>query len=226
MEYLYETHMHTSEVSACAASSAAQQVDSYKNRGYTGIIVTDHFINGYSTCPKKLPWDAKMKHIVSGYIEAKKAGDRCGLDVFLGWEFTVRGSDFLTYGLDLEFLLANPDLDKLNIEEYSALVRKCGGFLAQAHPYRDAWYIEYKFPVQHQLVDAIEVFNPLDTNKSNAKALAFALQHDLPMQAGSDSHDRDHTFYSGIKLQYKAESIFDIIEAIKSKSAEIIKVRR
>jgi len=217
MEYLYETHMHTSEVSGCAVSTAEQQVRSYKNRGYAGIIVTDHFINGYSTCPKKLPWDKKMNHIVSGYLEAKKAGDKCGLDVFFGWKFTIRGSDFLTYGLDLEFLLANPGLDKLGVEDYSSLVRKSGGFLAQAHPYRDAWYIEHKFPVQHDLVDAIEVFNPLDTKKCNAKAFAFAQQHELPMQAGSDSHMVNHRIRSGIFLDRKAESIYDIIRAIKAK---------
>jgi len=54
MEFLYETHMHTSEVSACAVISAEQQVAAYKKRGYCGIISTDHFINGYSTCPKEL----------------------------------------------------------------------------------------------------------------------------------------------------------------------------
>ena len=101
MSFKYETHMHTSEVSACAVSPAAEQVRAYSARGYAGVIVTDHFINGFSTCPGKLPWDKKMKHIVSGYELAKKAGDKYGMDVFLGWEFTIRGSDFLTYGLAL-----------------------------------------------------------------------------------------------------------------------------
>jgi len=224
MEYIYETHMHTSEVSGCAISTAVQQVWSYKRRGYAGIIVTDHFINGYSTCPRALPWDKKMLHIVSGYMEAKKAGDECGLDVFLGWEFTIRGSDFLTYGLDLDFLLKYPNLDKMSVEDYSALVRKSGGYLAQAHPYRDAPYIEHKFPVKHQLIDGIEIYNPLDTVSSNKKAYAFAKRHDLPMQAGTDSHSKDADHYSGIKLKNKAESIFDIIEALKNKDIEMINV--
>ena len=143
-EYLYETHMHTSEVSACANSTAVEQVCAYHNRGYAGIIVTDHFINGYSTCPTNLPWAQKMEHIVSGYESAKTAGEHCGLAVFLGWEFRIRGADFLTYGLDLDFLLAHPGLDQLEIEAYSALVRASGGYLAQAHPFRDACYIEHK----------------------------------------------------------------------------------
>ena len=224
MEYLYETHMHTSEVSACADSSAAEQVSTYLKMGYTGIIVTDHFINGYSTCPKKLAWDKKMEHILTGYVEAKKAGDQCGLDVFLGWEFTINGLDFLTYGLDLEFLISNPDLDKLGLESYSALVRKCGGYLAQAHPYREAWYIESGFPVSHLLVDGIEVYNPMDSEEHNAMALAYAKLHNLPEQAGSDSHHKDTPVLGGIKLQKKAESIFDIIEAIKNREVTTAKI--
>jgi len=214
--------MHTSEVSGCAVSSAAQQVAAYKDRGYTGIIVTDHFINGYTSCPSSLPWDKKMKHFVSGYIAAKKAGDELGLSVFLGWEFTIRGADFLTYGLDLDFLLAFPGLDLLGIEDYSALVRKSGGYLAQAHPYRDAYYIEHNYPVAPFLIDGVEVYNVVDSIEANAKAMEFAVEHDLLKQAGTDSHSAGGVVHSGIALREKAESINDIIEAIRSGDVELL----
>ena len=222
MGYLYETHMHTSEVSGCALSSAAQQVAAYKKRRYTGIIITDHFVNGYTICPKKLPWEKKMEFFVSGYNEAKKAGNILGLDVFLGWEFTIRGADFLTYGLDLDFLLAYPGLDKLEIEQYSTLVREHGGYLAQAHPFRDEYYIEHNYPVAPHLIDGVEVYNVVDKKIANAKALAFAKEHDLPIQAGTDSHGRGNLYYSGIMLEKKAETIHDIIDAIKSRQITII----
>jgi len=222
MDYLYETHMHTSEVSACAGSTAAEQVHAYKQIGYAGIIITDHFVNGYSTCPKEEPWDIRMKHFYTGYQNAKIAGDDCGLDVFFGWEYTIRGSDFLTYGLDFEFLLAHPNFDMLPIDQYSALVRDCGGFIAQAHPYRDAWYVENKFPVDSHLIDAIEVFNSMDSDKSNKKASEYALLHNLPLQAGSDSHHTRHAHYSGIKMSTKANDVFDIINAILDKKVELV----
>jgi len=216
MGYLYETHMHTSEVSGCATSSASEQAVAYINRGYTGIIVTDHFTNGYTKCPQNLPWEKKMKHLASGYLGAKKTGDKYGLDVFFGWEFTVRGSDFLTYGLDLDFLLEHPGLDRLDVEEYSTLVRECGGYLAQAHPYRDEYYVEYKFPVEPHLIDGVEVYNSMDRQDVNDKAFTFALEHNLPMQSGTDSHRTGNYNYKGIILQEKAESIHDIIKAIKT----------
>jgi len=222
MDYLYETHTHTSEVSACAGSTAAEQVQAYKKMGYSGIIVTDHFVNGYSTCPKEASWDIQMKHFHKGYENAKAAGDECGLDVFFGWEYTIRGSDFLTYGLDLGFLLAHPHFDILSIEKYSALVRDCGGFLAQAHPYRDAWYVENKFPVESSLVDAFEVFNSMDSDASNKKAYEFAKRNNVPIQAGSDSHHIRHARYSGIKMAEKAKNVFDIIDAITERKIELI----
>jgi len=221
MEFLYETHMHTAEVSGCAINSAEQQVVTYKSKGYTGIIVTDHFINGYSNCPKDLNWEQKMNFFVSGYSAAKKAGDRYGLDVFFGWEFTIRGADFLTYGLDIDFLLGFPGLDGLNIEEYSTIVRKSGGYLAQAHPYRDEYYIENPYPVAPHLIDGVEVFNAMDKKIANAKALKFATENDLPMQAGTDSHGRGDRFFKGVALKNKAKNIHDIINAIKAKEVRL-----
>jgi len=222
MGFLYETHMHTSEISGCASCTAAQQVSVYKSNGYTGVIITDHFINGFSSRPNTLPWDKKMKHFITGYLQAKKAGDKQGLDVFLGWEFTIRGADFLTYGLGLDFLQANPGFDKLGFEEYSALIRKSGGYLAQAHPYRNAYYIEHNYPVAPHLIDGVEVHNAVDNEIANAKSYAFAEEHNLPMQAGTDSHRVGGYNYSGIVLSKKAESIHDIIKAIKAGDARLV----
>lgn len=223
MKYFYETHMHTSEGSGCGRSTAAEQVHAYKNRGYQGIIVTDHFINGNSSCPKnnKMQWKRKMEYVISGYFAAKAEGDRIGLDVFLGWEYTIRGSDFLTYGLDFDFLLAHPGLGRLEISEYSTLVRENGGFLAQAHPYRDRLYIENKLPAEPQYLDAVEVYNASDDSSSNNKALAYAKKHDLPFLAGGDSHSVEHQA-SGIILDSPAKTIFDIINAIKDKKVDLI----
>ena len=217
MGYKYETHMHTAEVSACAVKYAAQQVAVYKDRGYTGVIITDHFVNGYTTCPRDLSWEEKMRFFATGYEEAKKMGDSIGLDVFFGWEYSIKGSDFLTYGLGLDFLLSHPNFDILNIHDYSKLVRENGGFLAQAHPYRDEYYVEKPYPVKPKLIDAVEVFNIMDKSISNYKALEFAEENNLPIQAGTDDHGRGDGSYSGIILQERAESIHDIIKAIKTK---------
>ena len=220
--FKYETHIHSSEVSGCAKKTAARQVKHFKQKGYTGIVFTDHFINGYSNCPRNLSWYDKMKFTASGYEIAKNEGDKCGLDVFFGWEFTIKGSDFLTYGLDLDFLFAFPDLDRFPIEKYSTVIRENGGFIAQAHPYKDDYWIQFKFPVDYRLIDAVEVYNSSIPDMANEKALRFAMKHNLPMQAGTDSHGRHEEFCSGIELPKKAKNIFDIINAIKDRDVKLI----
>lgn len=63
MSYKYETHMHTSEGSACGRSSAEEMVRSYKEQGYTGVFVTDHFFNGNCSVDRSLPWAEKVGNV-------------------------------------------------------------------------------------------------------------------------------------------------------------------
>ncbi|MCL2546015.1 MAG: PHP domain-containing protein [Oscillospiraceae bacterium] len=221
-KYKYETHMHTSEVSACASATAVEQVREYKRRGYAGIIITNHFINSYVTHAKDLPW-AKLIELNSiGYHEAKKEGDKCGLDVFFGFEYSIDGLDFLTYGVSIDCLLANPGIDKLDVAQYSQFVRDNGGYLAQAHPYREAYYIPEPYPVMPQWVDGIEVYNVSMPDTVNEKAFIFAEQNNLGMIAGSDSHHLGMKFLSGITLNKRAENISDIIDALKTREIGLI----
>ena len=222
--FLYETHVHTSNVSACAVSTGAEQARAYKARGYAGIIVTDHFFSGNICYTSASGWDKKLEFFASGYNSAKSIGDKIGLDVFFGWEYTIYGSDFLTYGLDIDFLLANPKLaGTVRIEEYSRLVRESGGYLAQAHPFREAFWIQRSGAADPSLIDGVEVHNSSMTDACNKKAFRFAKKHSLPIQAGSDSHDAElYSGVSGIKLNKKAKSIHDIVLAIKSGDAELI----
>jgi len=214
--------MHTSQVSKCAHNTAKEQVRAYKKRGYTGIIITDHFVNGWCHCPADLPWEKKMEFLLHGYEEAKEEGRKCGLDVFLGWEYFDNGSDYLTYGLDKDFLIKHPQLINMKIEEYSPLVRKHGGFIAQAHPYRDTRPGRNYGPAAPQLLDAVEVYNPTDPDENNNRANDFARLHGLPVQSGSDSHRVNIAFASGIRVSKKAENIFDIINAIKMRQVECV----
>ena len=42
-QFIYETHLHTSEASACGSMKGADYIQKYKQCGYSGIFVTDHF---------------------------------------------------------------------------------------------------------------------------------------------------------------------------------------
>ena len=84
--YRYETHLHTSQGSACGKCTGEEMAEAYKEAGYTGIFVTDHFFYGNTAVDRSLPWEEWVESYCKGFEQAKKTGDRIGLQVFFGWE--------------------------------------------------------------------------------------------------------------------------------------------
>ncbi len=190
MSYRLDAHIHTKESSACATASAAQQVRKYKELGYQGIIITDHFFNANTTVPRKGSWEKRVNLFCLGYENAKKEGDRIGLDVFFGWESAYMGTDFLIYGLTKQWLLAHPEIETCSVEEQYQLVKQAGGYVFHAHPYREDFYIP-EIRLYPDVVDGVEVYNEGNLMRGvdyNDKALAYARLHHLPMIEGSDGH--------------------------------------
>lgn len=190
-QYLWETHMHTSETSRCATNTAAEMVQAYRDAGYHGVIITDHFVNGYSTSTAPGPWHKRMDRFLKGYRAAKAYGDSIDMPVLLGLEFTHEAADFLTYGIDEDFLYDQKDLGGITPDELVARVHAAGGFISQAHPFRSAWYMPANVAKRWDIVDAIEVFNGShrpENREWDDQALAMAQAHSLLETAGSDAH--------------------------------------
>ena len=111
MPFLYETHMHTCLASACGKSTGKEHARFYKEAGYAGIIMTDHFFGGNTAVPRDLPWEERIRLYWRGYEDAKEEGDRIGLDVFFGIEQNYAGDEYLIYGLTKEYMLAHPEME-------------------------------------------------------------------------------------------------------------------
>ncbi len=222
--YKYETHLHTKEASACAGATGREMVIAYKEAGYAGIIVTDHFFYGNTGVDRSLPWEDWVEAFAKGYENAKKAGDEMELQVFMGWESCYQGTEFLVYGLDKQWLLAHPEIKDATIEEQWELVNQYNGLIVHAHPFRDEPYIpEVRlFP---QYVHAVEGINathssPLSYShrnpEFNTRAIAYAKEQGLPMTSGSDAHI-NVVFGGGILVEKPLESIADYVELIKGR---------
>jgi len=117
-EYRYETHLHTSDASACARSTGAEHVVAHHAAGYTGLVVADHFFNGNCAIDSSLPWDERVRGFCKGYENARDAAKDLDFDVFFAFEKNYSGTEFLTYGVDKEFLLSYPDLLSWSPEAY------------------------------------------------------------------------------------------------------------
>lgn len=219
--FLYETHMHTLESSACARNTGAEMARAYKEAGYTGIIITDHFFYGNTAVNRRLPWHEWVEQFCLGYEHAKEEGDRIGLQVFFGWEAGYHGTEFLIYGLDKNWLLAHPEIKEATVEEQFELVHAGGGIVVHAHPFREEDYIP-KIRLYPQHVDAVEGVNAMHSSKvSNAhknpefneRALAYGKEHGLAFTAGSDQHTTT-MIGGGMVFTRKLEDIHDFTRAV------------
>ena len=72
--YQAEMHCHTSEVSPCSCISANQIVDGYEAAGYRYLFITDHYHPSVLDSPEMsgLPWEKRVRHMMSGYEAAKR----------------------------------------------------------------------------------------------------------------------------------------------------------
>lgn len=219
-KFRYETHLHTREASACARSTGAEMARAHYFAGYSGIIITDHFFNGNTAIPSWLDWKERVDAFCRGYENALKEAEKFNFHVFFGWEYNDRGAEFLTYGLGRDFLLDNPDMLTWPIEKYLTTVRESGGFVSQAHPFREASYID-SIRIFPEYVDAVEVCNASHTNpKFDRLALELARKYSLYRTGGSDTHYAGCMYGGGMEFDHEIFSIGEFIEAVKKKGTE------
>ena len=214
--FRYETHTHSSEASACATNDVVKMLEQYQKMNYTGIILTNHFFNGNNCIPASLKWEQRVELFCYPYEKAKIKGKELGIDVFFGWEYNYFTTEFLTYGLDKQFLLDHPEILDLSLNEYSDLVHQNNGFLVHAHPFRERWYIN-EIRLLPEITDAVEVLNGAQISETfNKKADYYANKHNFPKTAGSDSHCIDHYAFCGMEFDHKLKDIQDYIQSVKS----------
>ena len=185
--FRYETHLHTYPVSKCAVAGVRETVEFYKEAGFDGIFITNHFIDGNINVDETLHYEEQIGYYFSDYEEALEVGKEIGIKVFLGVEISYRGTDFLVYGLDKEWYLAHPEIMDMKKSEELSYLMQSGALVIQAHPYREASYIDHirLFPRQ---VHGIETINACRTELENKMAKLYAENYDLLEFAGTDNH--------------------------------------
>ena len=212
--YRYETHMHTCQSSACGRSTGAEHARFYKERGYTGIIITDHFFGGNTAAPRRGDWKDRIEAFCAGYKDAKAEGDRIGLDVFFAWEETFEGDDYLVYGLDEEWLLAHPEVEHWTRQEQFEQVHRDGGCVIQAHPFR-CWDYIHAIHLGLDLVDGVEVANGGNLPLWDAYAQRYAEEYGLYRTTGSDNHlSQPGKTLFGIGTERRLTDIHDWVDTV------------
>jgi predicted metal-dependent phosphoesterase TrpH len=221
-EFLYETHCHTQISSACATATAEKLVETYLKNGYAGIFITDHFINGNARVNYEKPessYEEKIAEFVKGYQAVKKAAKGSGLDVFFGLEYSYKGTDVLTYGFEERDLYELPEVEKTNMRKFIEYAKEKGWLTAQAHPFREANYIDHirLFPG----AECVESLNANREDRCNKLGEFYADAYGKKKLGGSDLHHVNQEKISGVKLFKRVKSVNEFIEEIRQGRYEI-----
>ena len=218
--YLYETHLHTSPVSRCARSTVREMLTMYRDLGYRGVFITNHFIDGNINIDKTLPYEDKIRFYFSDYEEARAISPEIGIDVFLGVELSYGGTDFLVFGLSPEWFLAHPEIEGMKKSEELRLMADDGALIIQAHPFREANYIDHirLFP-RH--IHGVEIINAARGEFENSMAKSYADAYGLLYFAGSDKHSANPGRLAGVSFEEPITSEADFIEKVRKGLATV-----
>ena len=214
MGYLYETHAHTCTGFPCGKNTGDELARYFKELGYTGMILTDHILRSEAeSVSTKAAWEARVNRLCLGYEMAKAEGERIGLDVFQGWEYGEGWNHFLCYGLGRDWLMANPDCLQWDPVKYLHEIRAAGGFVVQAHPFREGVTSYLLVP---QETDGVEVISASRSDEANRHAEDYCRSYGKIRHAGTDIHWLNYPRLSGVEGKRRFADLRDYIEGLKA----------
>lgn len=224
MIYKYELHSHTHECDRDAKMSASELVYAYKDAGYSGIVITDHYIERFYT--RWFPEDVKglshqqqVHRWLRGYYTAKEVGDKVDFTVLPGAEVRLDNgpNDYLLYGLHADFFYTVPRLNECaSLQELLSLMPE-NACVVQAHPFRDDMVVQTP-----KGLFGIEVFNGGTEPFRNEMARLFALHYNLPMTSGSDIHGLSRLAKGGIMTDRPIRTPEDLSAVLRSGEYSLI----
>ena len=219
--YKYETHLHTFPVSRCGKASVEENLAFYKALGYDGVFITNHFLDGNINIPEETPYEEQIEFYFSDYEKALEMGKEMGIKVFCGVEISYGGTDFLIYGLDKAWFLAHPEIMGMEKSQELAFLMEQGALIIQAHPYREAKYIDH-IRLYPRHVHGVEVVNANRTDCENKMAAVYAENYGLLEFAGSDNHRASgQKKLAGLCCESPICDVADFIARVKDNQTQI-----
>ena len=222
MEYKYELHCHTKYGSRqCGRVEPKEIAKLYKQQGYSGIVVTDHYspltfdpFHGFLN-PKKF-----IDCYIQPYYDMKQYEDE-NFSVMFGMELRHYGTanDYLIYGVDEEWLKQQGNLLAVWEKEMYSIMHKQGYLVFQAHPFRPG--IRRCNP---DYLDGVEVYNGKTDKEQNQKALEWARREGKLMCSGSDFHVIKNLARGGIITNSPIRNNQDLITVLKAQDFKLIEV--
>lgn len=220
-KYKYELHCHTAETSKCASAKAEDVIKTYKEKGYDGVVITDHysahtFFGKHFFSPQK-----SIDTFLKGYNEAKKYADE-NFTVLLGMELRYYATinDFLVFGITEDFLKNSGNLLAKSLKNFFKLADSYAYLVIEAHPCRI-----FRHRADIRYIHGCEIYNGKGTkDKENAKAEKWAKESKFSIcTSGSDFHSVTHTDFGGIETDEQIKTNEDLLRILKSGNFRLIR---
>ena len=180
---LIDMHAHSSAISECCRIPYDEVLRCTKENGMDGIFLTNHYQKSYV----KDTSSALAERYIQEFEDAKKFGMEIGVRVFWGIEVTMehyKAVHMLVYGVDTDFLRQHSELFSYTQEELYRAVKKAGGILVQAHPFRNGATV-----LDPHFLDGVEInCHPLYGKSYKEELLEIAKEHRLMVTCGGDYH--------------------------------------
>jgi len=168
----YDLHIH-SKYSSDGVLEPEEIINAAKKRGLDGIAVTDH-------------------DTIKGGLETKRYETK-DFEVIIG-------SEIMTDRGEIAGLFLSQEITSKDVQGVFSEIKAQGGIVIIPHPFdglrRSAFH-----PTEEDVkfIDAVEGFNSRCVfQKYNNKAVAFALQYNLPIAGGSDAHFANEVGIAGV----------------------------
>ena len=213
----FELHSHTAECDRVARLGGAELVRAYRDAGYGGMVITDHYFSlFYDWFAEELSGADRrgiIERYLKGYYAARNEGERLGFTVLCGAEVRFDGSinDYLVYGLEESDFYRLPLLNGLSGVEELISVLPDYALVVQAHPFRDGMTV-----ASPSSLFGIEVYNGGTENFRNEMARLFAEHYGKAMTSGSDVHGASAVARGGIEAELDIRTSADLVRVLRS----------
>ncbi len=223
-KYKYEMHIHTYPCSGGGAD-IREHIDALIEKGYSGMVVTNHFYNGDNRIDRNLPWAEFVDAYRQDYLYGLEYAKTKGFDLLFGLEEHVgNGQEILIYGITPDLIENHPELKGAAAEKYVEIVHAAGGLVYQAHPYRARAYVKEPYPLDClDELDGIEVYNAANEPSWNESAEKLAIELGISVIGGSDGHSVSSAGRSGIATEERITDNQKLVEILKSGAYTVLK---
>ena len=221
--YKFELHAHTLECDKAAKVSGAEIVKLYRDIGYSGIVITDHYFSTFFDWFKdEIDINDHKKTIdryLKGYYSARNEAEKTSFTVLSGCEVRFDGTinDYLVYGLEEKDFYDLPLLNRLNNVKELVETLPDYALVVQAHPFRDNMTV-----INPEHLFGIEVYNGCTDKFRNQMARIYAEHYRKAVTSGSDFHSEPRLGKGGIITKQKIITQKDLTNVLRSGDYSLI----